>query len=239
MPYRKRYRKRSRRRKYNKRRSYIKRYMRRRFSMPRTLISKTATGIPDRQMMKLKYTDFLTLDPAGTLENYLYRGNSLFDPDLTGGGHQPLGRDQWVNFYSRYRVRASKIRVSFLPRSNTTIDSNIMIHVIPTLDAGSVSQQPRDLVEQPYSRWRLLGTANGTQNGVNLHNYMSTKKIMGIPDINTDDYASLMTTNPLRQWYWNLGVQNLQSTVGIPGANVCVQITYYVELFDRVSLSES
>jgi hypothetical protein len=45
----------------------------------------------------------LTL-PAGARADQQFRLNSIFDPDYTGVGHQPLAHDQWALFYNHYVV---------------------------------------------------------------------------------------------------------------------------------------
>lgn len=40
-----------------------------------------------------------------------FRINSLWDPDLTGVGNQPTGRDTWANIYDYYKVLETRIHV--------------------------------------------------------------------------------------------------------------------------------
>lgn len=40
----------------------------------------------------------------GTNVYQVWRSNSIFDPDSTGIGHQPLGRDLWASMYDYYAV---------------------------------------------------------------------------------------------------------------------------------------
>ncbi len=41
----------------------------------------------------------------------LVRLNSLYDPDLSGVGSQPVGFDQWSAFYNRYRVISTNVQI--------------------------------------------------------------------------------------------------------------------------------
>jgi len=41
----------------------------------------------------------------------VFRANSLYDPNYTGGGHQPNGFDQLIAAYNHFTVISSKIRV--------------------------------------------------------------------------------------------------------------------------------
>lgn len=57
--------------------------------------------------VKLTYADnfFHTLPCDGsTSVSQIFRSNSLWDPDQTGTGHQPHGRDLWASMYNYYTV---------------------------------------------------------------------------------------------------------------------------------------
>lgn len=64
---------------------------------------------------KLVYTDTILLTSTGgvAFNTYTFRANSVYDPDWTGGGHQPTRFDQLAAIYARYEVLKSKIRVQF------------------------------------------------------------------------------------------------------------------------------
>ncbi len=66
-----------------------------------------------KQMVKLHYATEQSLNPgAGAIVAHHYRANSIFDPDFTGVGHQPLLHDQYALLYGDYRVVSSKITVT-------------------------------------------------------------------------------------------------------------------------------
>lgn len=73
-------------------------------------------------MVKLRYVDTITLNPASAaMASHVFRANSIFDPDLTGTGHQPLLHDTYALLYTRYRVMSSKIKVTPVPVSATVV----------------------------------------------------------------------------------------------------------------------
>jgi len=58
----------------------------------------------------LRYNTTITISPdAGLAGAYLFRCNSIFDPDYTGVGHQPYGHDQYDRIYNHYKVNYSTI----------------------------------------------------------------------------------------------------------------------------------
>jgi hypothetical protein len=66
---------------------------------------------PDMVAVKQVYSDFRTMTASTNQAEYVYRLNSLFDPDFTGVGGQPDGFDQWKALYTNYRVVACLVEV--------------------------------------------------------------------------------------------------------------------------------
>lgn len=70
---------------------------------------------PDRSVQRLKYVDFIQLDPATTVPAFWnFCANGMYDPNQTGVGHQPMGYDQYATLYNHYHVMESYIKVTFM-----------------------------------------------------------------------------------------------------------------------------
>lgn len=79
----------------------------------------------------LKYSDTVTIDaPSGGYSTYKYRTNNVWDPDVSSGGHQPMGFDNYMQFYQQCYVSKSFITVECVSQSST-VPSNLYI-----LDGG-------------------------------------------------------------------------------------------------------
>ena len=57
----------------------------------------------------LSYADSYAISPA-TVPVHVLRMNSIYDPDYTTTGHQPMGRDQLAELYNRYRVLGFRMK---------------------------------------------------------------------------------------------------------------------------------
>lgn len=69
-------------------------------------------GIPKAMTVKLFYHQVNSLDPAAGLSaRQVFRMNGCYDPDLTGGGHQPLYFDQLMAMYTNAYVVKFKMTV--------------------------------------------------------------------------------------------------------------------------------
>lgn len=194
------------------------------------VIIRQPSGVPDRLYVKLVYREQLAFTQAtGNLADNVYRGNSIFDPDLTGTGGQPLTFDQWSGFYASYTVLGSKIRVDSMLNGGAGIVNN-MHGVCPNIFSTAFGTADQERVEeQPYSKHRAItcqgaGIGRGT-----ITSYMSSAKIWGVkrPAIQIEDgYSALISTNPVNGWFWH--VYNY-----VPGAQtqsmLCdVFLTYFV-----------
>lgn len=195
----------------------------------------TPTGIPDAQMIKMKYVTFVNLNPVGASTDYVFRGNSIFDPDYAMGGTQPLGHDQWAAFYERYLVRASAIKIQVLNNS-TTYTGNTLINLTASEDV--VSRTYDEWAAYPYNTNQVLAPVSAGGNGVFLESYMSTRKIFGCTRELDDVYEAPMGNNPSKQWYWTIQVAAMNG-ITAPNLTMKVEMTYYVELSERVELLAS
>ena len=83
------------------------------------------TTMPDQMFIKLKYATSYRITAAQF--HKVFSGNGLYDPDVSGVGHQPLGFDQWMTLYNRYRVYASRIVVNVVNLQPTDINPNNLV----------------------------------------------------------------------------------------------------------------
>lgn len=197
-------------------------------------ISRFGTYVtPDRVLVKMRYTETFDRVPGGPADEYVFRGNGPFDPNVTGVGAQPTGYDQWSNLYLKYRVHGSKISVLFMNASST---NNSYCSIIPCLTNTGVSTIA-DAISTPYSRWGVLPIITGFGK-LRLHKYMSTSKMFGQVIRYEDNFESLTTTLPNNQWYWIINVSNLNVSNNVV-YQMIVTIEYFTEFFQRVPIDES
>jgi len=79
---------------------------------PRSVVnvSKLADA---KAMGTLYYADTITIDAGvAAVSNHVFQANSLFDPDVTGTGHQYLLRDTMAQLYESYRIVECEIKVT-------------------------------------------------------------------------------------------------------------------------------
>lgn len=132
---------------------------------------------------------------------------------------------------------ASKIKI--YPRITTTAESDVRalrFIVAPTTSTSPDAQEFEDLKQIPGSRSLAINSLDD-QKG-HLSAYWSTKR--AFPEISPKDgdFSAAYNSTPLRQWYWYIQADTVQSSKAItPVADV--QITYYCVLGKDNDIDES
>lgn len=159
--------------------------------------------IPRKSLVKLRYCTRVPINPAaGVTNSHIFRANSLFDPDSTGVGHQPLGFDQWINFYKEYCVLGSKITVTPINIS-TTIPLQFGV-VLRQFQLPGMAVDPTLLIEQGDSNWKYVGNLNNSATkSVSLK--FSTKRFLGVKNpIDEKDLRGDDTVNPSMEGFYQV-----------------------------------
>lgn len=180
-----------------------------------TRTSMIARGVPrgpaPRTMRTvLRYAESLiTINggAGGTSDAYVFSANGLFDPNITGVGHQPRGFDQYMGLYTYYAVVAVRITVKFAAAPAETL--NQMIGISP-LAISAENTDPKDYMEQQGCVWDFLrpGTSGASKT---LHCEIDLKNWFGVGNMLSDPYLrGESTSNPSRQLYlhcWAAAIQ--------------------------------
>ena len=197
------------------------------------VVVRTPLGFPDRYQTTLSYYQQIIIAPGAQIGQYTFRGNSLFDPDYTGGGHQPKYFDQLSAVYGQYRVTGSSIQLSFM--SNST---NVPCTISLVPNTNIITATTPDLAaELPRAREKTVGV-NGVMTGVLTHS-ARTAEVCGLhlAGLYDQDWAATTGSNPLQIWYWNI------VAYVFTGSNVSVDINvsirYQCEFFDRIDVGAS
>ncbi len=122
---------------------------------PSSLMSLGSRGFPNRLRCVHKYVDaFAASIGAGVTTTRVYSCNGMYDPDVTGAGHQPIYFDQLGAIYDHYVVMRSTITVKFLG-----FGDNQMVSLYIDDDASPTSS-PITACEQGSGSLQLVAAAN-------------------------------------------------------------------------------
>lgn len=178
-----------------------KRSFKRKPSVPRNKLRlSTGVGFPKTITMTHKYTQLYNTNvPLGAgFTNFYYSCNGMYDPNISGGGHQPLFFDQMTPLYKHYCVIGSKITVSF---PITDVDSIVGCFINDdTSIAGGMTLE--GLMEQSQTQYRhLLRTAT---HPTTLSMKWSAKNYFGKNPLANPELQGDVASNPFEQSYFML-----------------------------------
>lgn len=197
--------------------------------------------VPDRLKMHLTYCANKTVG-TGILGVYAQKWNmnSIYDPDRTGGGHQPMGRDQLAVLYNRYIVTGCSYQCVWQPngagmfaltaRVGNDEDNN------PDIDTER---------ENAYTKTAFVhhvATAIGSIPNVKLSGKYALEKIYGVSRtkmLSDDLYGATMSNSPSEYAILHTTVWNADGALTNAYGSISVKLVYSVECFDRKDLSAS
>jgi len=198
--------------------------------------SSRITGFEPHKYMTFKYTMLLTNSlPTGTGAQQTMNLNSLFDPDRTGAGHQPLYYDQITTIYNRYRVLKTRWKVTFAPATNPVYAIVVPINGLLS-SAITTAATFETAAENPRAKSSTVGTSvpytvNG---GIALNDLNGCSITEYLAD---DRFESVITTSPSEVITLVIGIYNPNGvTVAV---NMSIEIHYYADLHDPISVAGS
>lgn len=204
--------------KYGGKKKALKRYVKR---MP-SVVSLGRQAFPKQLSNTLKYATAVTFSlTAGAATPYAFSCNGLYDPDISGTGHQPLYFDQLMAIYNHYTVRSSRCKVSSVGlyfNAATTVQMCIDDDATGPTTMSSMAERPgavsaffNPIIENPYplrKAWNCRANFGG--------NPLSDPELQGTAG-----------TNPTEQQYFQILVGN--------DTGINQTVTLYIEIeYDAV-----
>jgi len=150
-------------------------------------------------------TNFISVSSgAGTAGGYVFSANGLFDPDITGTGHQPMGFDQMMTFFNHYTVTRSRCRIQCA--STTAAQPTVALTVSGSSTLLTVPSQIMEVGRVALLWMTGTGVANShsvLQASCNLRTFQGLRNTIDDPDMRGDS-----ASNPAEQVYFILYVWN-------------------------------
>lgn len=181
--------------------------------------------MPSSLILPLIYSENVSMDCTnGATNTYLFRLNSLYDPNRSGTGHQPYMFDQFSALYDVYVVTGCKVSVTFT--TEAPIYMNVAIHGDKdTLTPTNISE----LIELPRT---LYGAINDQTQPLVLTKYFSIDELWGSSrsEIMSDDaFQGTASGNPTAQGTLHIsGQAAILNDASTRTVNMNVRLKYYV-----------
>lgn len=209
-----------------------RRVMRAKKYAKRSYTTKISNSVsrPQKTILKLPYFTSGQLNSAlGAFVQQTFNLNSLFDPDRTGIGHQPLGFDEWKPFYNRYRV----FKVDYVI-TLTNLDPDQAANVA-VINQNAVTTWVDDSVfEQPNSFYSCLAPRDGSASRKVIKGSVYLPRLNGQSSTQykaNENSQAITTVSPVE-----ILTQSIVTHPTLAGSEVnigyAIKYIYHTELFD-------
>lgn len=176
----------------------------------------------------------ITEAAAGLGITYTWRANSLFDPDFTGAGVQPLGFDQWSALYSTYRVWQCDYEITFANLTSTAI----VVGIVKTPNAALTSTASSWLIERD-SKSFTLGPKESGQSVIKTRGSLYPWKVLNVTKqqyLMDGRSSAAMTGNPTSLAYLTTFLVGFGT---IASVSIMVKFKYKAQLISRTEIDMS
>lgn len=187
-----------------------------------SLLTKTPL-FPIRKFIKSQlYYDYgiVRTSTAGSMAVYAFSANGLYDPNITGTGHQPIGFDQMMTMYEHYTVIRSHIKVNFF--NSSAEPSRVAVYLSPDNTPPSITS----VMENGLVRTRMISG----DTGAGEHRQTSIELTCDVPKYFGKTYQAVLgdanlqgdiASNPPEQVYFIIACWN---PIGIDDVNLGLDV---------------
>ena len=135
---------------------------------------------------------------------HVYSANGMYDPNITGVGHQPMGFDQFIGvLYDHYCVVGAKIKATLYPSSDTvsTTAGNFGVTLQNTATPITNLEQ---VLETGYNTHKAVGGYTSSR-PITVVYRCAPYKFLGIPHpMSGDEAKGNSSANPSQQAYFHV-----------------------------------
>lgn len=202
-------------------------------------------AFPKSMTTKLKYVETVVLNATanGAPVNYHFRANSIYDPNLTGTGHQPMGRDQFALIYDHYTVIGAKMTVKYYSQATNTQNVAMWCGTVLQDTTNTLTSLPA-ILEQGNAKGGILMTSSTSgRQGAKTSQFYSPRKMfrMGSGSIvGNQRIIGPIGGNPNEDAIFTLLVVQPDGSGTDPNPiTALVEIEYIVTFSERKSLASS
>lgn len=171
-----------------------------------TMAKMGAQAFPKQLSSTLTYAEQVGIQFLGTgIGFYVFSCNGLYDPNITGTGHQPLYFDQMMSIYNHYHVISSSITIQCAASTSsapTTTDPRIHTQMLYIDDDTTAASTLSSVLERPGVKWNTVNTDGGLT--PKLSSGWNAVKTFGAGARENTELTGTVAANPVEQSFWNI-----------------------------------
>lgn len=196
-------------------------------------VPKSITGgFAPRLKCNLVYCDVYGATAATGSDIRQYNLNSIFDPDRSGTGHQPMGHDQLGQIYNRYRVNSCTVTVHW-----TLTGANGAVMALLGNNTTSGFTNYTDMLEQQDCKSRAIIEFTP---GAKIRKKYYLPKILGVTKTEysgSDRHQAIFGATPTELAILHVGTADTRSASFTYA--YFIKMVYNCEFFDTIEVAQS
>lgn len=200
-------------------------------AVPRTL---NPTGFPKMLKMTHKYVETniqLNYTAAGSVSFYRFSANNMFDPNITGTGHQPSYFDTLAGLYDHYTVIGSRITLKINPGSFTSLIGPAVGVIYIDDNATSSLTRLHAVAEQASCGPVQVFGGSNDHNNLIFRRTWSAVKAFGPNPLANDKLVGTTGGSPTEQQYFVFAYE----TNDLSGATIYLNVTIeYIAIWNEL-----
>jgi len=201
-----------------------------------TLVRLGRQPLPNQITNTLRYCETVTLSlTTGGMQSYFFSCNGLFDPNITGTGHQPLYFDQMITLYDHYTVLRSRCKWTITPPSTPDMILTCAVSIEDDVTIGVTN--PGFIAERQTGQIQVFNPKSSNAQPRYFYQSWDAAKTFGGNPKSDPNMQGNYNSNPTEQSYFQISIfeGNLNS-VAIP---VTIEIEYDVAFDELTSVASS
>jgi hypothetical protein len=192
---------------------------------------------PEKAIVSLTYGDVINMTAtSGVPNDHRFVLNNVYDPDLTGSGHQPRGYDELKTLYKQFTVIGAAYKVTF---TGATSES-CLVSAIVNSDSTILSDY-KGQIEESGAKYTVVQKRDGGPSTKVVTGYVNMNKFFGENVLDGDEYDNTASTGPGtdRSCFLHLMVTPTDLGTSITDFRTVVEIRYIVQAKQLLHLTAS
>lgn len=247
------------------RRTYTTRTRRTRRPRARNNVNQLTMRAPlASRLLRVKLPWVKTFEHAistSSSQSWAFQGNAIVPYTTPGqtsfnqpaaGDLYPAGVVEYSQFYDKYFINGSSIKVEVVSTQNTQNGTiRFVLLAVPFIADGNDTWPDtktqldgytyEQLLAWPYAKWRMIGSNLGGASRMVTKMFRKTKSMCGIKDLRDNtDYGSFLpdgqlqvrSTNPSNGFMYYIRMFNTSSSA-TPSIDMTVRMSLYVTMMNR------
>lgn len=185
---------------------------------------------PSKRQATFKYAELLDFTLTSGKGSYQYSCNGMYDPNITGVGHQPMYFDEVMAVYNHYTVISSKIKI-------TPAVSSLPIFVSILIDDDTTPALPNTTtaLERPGVVTKYC--SQGVNTSPPLYKTWNARSVFPGDPLNNNNLRGTAAANPAEQSYYTMFVSD--PTLASSTHSFIVEVEYTAVMHELKSMAQS